>query len=126
MSQDALRGEMRATLEAAIQDPPNIEAPTPEQRAEWAERRHMFWRRRSLEHARTIDRQLGRIHELLADVRRLERSQEEAGRIMAALVAKSDCAVDRNAEFAAFSAWKIKARGEAPLVDYSATFEGPT
>lgn len=40
----------------------------------------------------------------------------EAAAIMEALMRKSDCALDRNAEFFAVSAWKIKARGDTPLM----------
>lgn len=40
----------------------------------------------------------------------------EAAEIMDALMRKSDCAQDRNAEFAAVAAWKCKAAGSTPLM----------
>lgn len=40
----------------------------------------------------------------------------EAAEIMDALMRKSDCAQDRNAEFAAVAAWKCKAAGGTPLM----------
>lgn len=37
---------------------------TPEEKYDAAERRHLFWRNRCMEHAKTINHQLGQIHDM--------------------------------------------------------------
>jgi hypothetical protein len=117
--------EAEVSLRTIFAETPYVPLPTAEERASWAERRHLFWRNRSLDHARTIDRQLARTHELLDTIKRLEKVVDDhrallvdgAG-IMDALMVKSDCSLDRNAEFAAVAAWKARAKGCKPFVDY--------
>ena len=76
MGLEAATKEMGARLDQADAET-DPQPASPEQCAAWAERRHMFWRRRCLDHARTIDRQLSRIHDLLDDIRRLEKERDE-------------------------------------------------
>lgn len=48
------------------------DAPTCEERAHYAERRHMFWRERCLDHARTIDKQNKLICQLRESTKEVE------------------------------------------------------
>lgn len=60
--------EAEGNLRTLFAEQPYIEPPTAEERIAWVERRHLFWRNRSLEHARTIDKQLAELKDLRAVV----------------------------------------------------------
>lgn len=49
---------------------------SPEERARYAERRHLFWRSRCLEHASTIHRLEAHIHHLREVIATLEKRHE--------------------------------------------------
>lgn len=71
--------EAEGNLRTIFAEQPYIEPPTAEERAAWAERRHLFWRNRSLEHARTIDRLEKRVGHLNEVIRTLEKRIEKLG-----------------------------------------------
>lgn len=76
--------DARAAVDLAVSeaDPLLNKWSTDKERAQFAERRHMFWRNRCLEHARLIDRQSKQIHALEEVIAALRDDRSAGGSVL--------------------------------------------